>query len=187
MRRASFGFCLVLIALAVGGCTGRQVTLPPATPAPPQGARVDWVEPTSPEAPRLVFSVKRIDVLADGWRARVAIRNDTATAWATADPRVPETSFGLMLFVTGELDELEQRNDERDLPDIRAAQAVVPAPPTQLEPGASWAGSISASGALPAGRWVRVTFGPLVTEGKAPDSLPTPLLWISDNAHLLRG
>ena len=63
----------------------------------------------------------------------------------------------------------------------------MPAPPAQLEPGASWEGSISASGALAAGRWVRVAFGPLVAEGEAPEALPTPLLWISDNAHLLRG
>ena len=63
----------------------------------------------------------------------------------------------------------------------------MPDPPPALQPGASWEGSISAPGALAAGRWVRVVFGPLVAEGKVPSDLPTPLLWISDNAHLLRG
>ncbi len=186
MRPAPLGLCVLLIALAVAGCGGRAVTLPPATPAPPQKVVVDWVEPTSPKAPRLVFSVKRIDVLRDGWRAEVAIRNDTAIPWRIADPRAPEASFGLMLFVTGDLTELEQRIGEGDLPGMRGAQAVVPAPPAQLAPGASWEGSISAPGALAAGRWVRVVFGPLVTEDETPEDLPTPLLWISDNAHLLK-
>jgi len=187
MLRVSFGLGLTVAALAVAGCTGGQATLPPATSAPPQKARVDWVDPTAPKAPRLVFTVKRIDVLADGWRAQVAIRNDTAIPWAMADPRVPEASFGLMLFGTGDLSELERRNEERDLPDVRVAHAVVPAPPAQFQPGASWEGSISASGALAAGRWVRVAFGPFVAQDEAPKDLPTPLLWISDNAHLLRG
>jgi len=187
MRPAPFSLCVVLVALTVGGCAGRQVTLPPATPAPPQQARLDWVEPTSAKPPRLVFAVNRIDVLANGWRAEVAIRNDTAVRWELADPRTPEASFGLMLFVTGDLTELEGRIGDRDLPGARVAQAVVPPPPSQLEPGASWEGAISAPGALASGRWVRVVFGPLIATEETPDDLPTPLLWISDNAHLLTG
>jgi hypothetical protein len=186
MWRLPFGLLAALILLAVGGCGSTGVTLPPATPAPPQQARVDWVEPTSPTAPRLVFTVRAIDVLPDGWRAVVAIRNDSEVPWAFAHPAVPEASFGLMLFATGELDELERRNGERNLPGVRPARTVVPTPPARLAPGASWEGSISAPGALASGRWVRVVFGPLTADGDPPDGLPTPLLWITDHAHLLR-
>ena len=55
-----------------------------------------------------------------------------------------------------------------------------------LAPGASWEGTISARGALVAGSWVRVVFGPLVSVGEPPAKLEDNVVWISDVAYRLR-
>jgi hypothetical protein len=187
MRRVLVALAVVLAVLAAG-CTGDASTVKPASAAPPQEAQVGWVEPTSGQPLRLVFEVRRIEVLDDGWRADVAIRNDSGVAWAIGDPDVsPTLPFGVMLFATGDLDELERRNREGTLPGMREAHTVTPTPPAELQPGDAWEGSISAPGALAAGRWLRVVFGPLTASGDPPKELPSPLVWISDNAYELRG
>ena len=57
--------------------------------------------------------------------------------------------------------------------------------PRELRPGASWRGTVGADGALAAGRYVRVVFGPLVAEGDAPEGMPGQFYWITDHAHRL--
>ena len=188
MRVAAF-LC-VLLAAAATGCAPEPTPSPPsiAAAAPPQEAMLDWVERTSAAPPRLVFEVKRIEVTRDGWRARVAIANETDVSWAIGDLRAPSSvPFGVMLFASGGLAELERRNRDRTLPGIRNARTVSPAPPAELAPGARWEGTISAPGALAAEGWLRVTFGPLIARGKPPEGIPRQLAWISDNAHQLRG
>ena len=180
----------LVLAGAAAGCAPEPAPSPPsaAAAAPPQEATVDWVERTSAVPPRLVFEVKRIDITQDGWRARVAISNDTDVSWAIGDPRAPSrVPFGVMLFASGDLDELERRNRDRTLPGMRNARAVSPAPPAELAPDARWEGTIAAPGALAAGSWLRVTFGPLIAREKPSEDIPQQLLWISDNAHQLRG
>src|SRR3970282_2617861 len=103
------------------------------------------------------------------WRARVAFANETDVAWAIGDPRAAAgVPFGVMLFASGDLDELERRNRDRSLPGIRNARTVSPAPPAALAPGARWEGTISAPGALAAESWVRLSFGPLAARETAP-------------------
>ena len=94
-------------------------------------------------------------------------------------------SFGIMLFATGDLDEVEQRGADGDLPGLRPARTFDPALPAKLRPGASWRGTVGADGALAAGRYVRVVFGPLVAEGDAPEGMPAQFFWITDHAHRL--
>jgi hypothetical protein len=188
MRRAVLlGFALAAVAT---GCTREPTPSPPSTAAaaPPQEAMLDWVERTSAAPPRLVFEVERIEVTVDGWQAIVAIANETDVSWTIGDPFAPsDVPFGVMLFASGDLDELERRNRDRTLPGIRDARTVSPAPPPELAPGARWEATISAPGALAAGSWLRVTFGPLITREEPPEDIPQQLLWISDNAHLLHG
>jgi hypothetical protein len=178
---------LAALVVLLAGCGSNESSYTAARPAPPQDALLDWVEPTSPRSPRLVFTVRGVTVTNDGWRARVGIRNESAVPWSFDAAGLPSSLFGVMLFATGGMDELEERNRSGDLPGIREARSIVPAPPPRLEPGESWEGTIAAPGALAAGRWLRVVFGPLESDGRPPDGLPSPLLWISDNAHLLRG
>ncbi len=181
----------VLVALGavllVTGCSsgGAAPVIPSA--APPQAAELAWVERSPATGPALVFSVRRFAVTDGGWTSDVEIENRSGIPWALgADPVAVEQSFGIMLFATGDIDELERRNQSGDLPGLRAARRFDPALPARLEPGASWRGTISAPGSLAAGRWVRVVFGPLVAVGDPPDGMPARFVWITDHAHRLR-
>jgi hypothetical protein len=183
---------LTALALALGvaaasGCGGDKATLPPATAAPVQEATVDWMERTAKSGPKLVFGVRKVRILDDGWSADVSIRNDSGIPWHFGQSRdAASLYFGVMLFVTGKLDEVEQRDRTRDLPGIRRAQTVTPPPPPVLGPGETWEGTIAAPGSLAAGRWLRVVFGTLYPDGDPPEGLPRQLVWITDNAHRLR-
>jgi hypothetical protein len=172
-----------LAALVAAGCAARSEPVPAAVPAPPQQVELGWVERTPPDAPGLVFEVRRFAVTADGWRADVGIRNTSGVPWRLA--ATGTRMFGLMLFATGGLDELERRNGDGDLPGLRSAREIVPALPPVLEPGTHWSGTISAPGRLAAGRWMRLVFGTLGNDDPPP-GLPTRLVWITDRALVLR-
>jgi hypothetical protein len=156
--------------------------------APPQRAKLDWREMHGKPGARFVFSVHSLEVTRDGWRARVSIDNQTSAPYELGDPRATlDRSFGLMLFSSGELSELEERNASGTLPAIRSASRYEPALPMVLEPGASWRGTISAPGALVAGSWVRVVFGSLISVARPPpEGLDEQVVWITDHAHPLR-
>jgi len=191
---------IVLIALgaAVAGFALSSVaerlrdeepTPEPSVAAGPQVAELDWREtyPVDAETDRLVFTVQNLEVRRDGWRARISIENDTPVAWELDDPRATlDRSFGLMLLSSGDLDDLEELNRSGALPGPRLASSFQPELPPVLEPGDSWQGTMSASGALVAGSWVRVVFGTLFAVGKPPDTLGEQVTWITDHAYRLR-
>jgi hypothetical protein len=190
-RRRSLAPVVLGLAVALAGCSAETSTEPTVSePASPQEAAVEWVEPAptptedAAEASRLVFEVRTIAVTDVGWSAEVAIRNESDIAWEI-DETVP-SRFGVMLFASGELDELEQRNADRTLPGLRPAREFDPPLPGRLEPGAIWEGTIAAPGALAAERYLRVVFGPLFADGDPPQGLPPQLVWITDNAYRLR-
>ena len=188
MRRPGPVVLLSLLSLAAAGCGGGETTLPPVSAATPQEMRLDWVEPTSTAhtSPRLVFEVERIMVGRDGWKADVAIHNETGVSWRLGGPKATSAvPFGVMLFATGNLTELEDRNRAGDLPGVRDAHTATPRPPEMLDPGRSWEGTIAAPGALAAGRWLRVVFGPLFAQSDPSGDLPKELVWITDNAYQL--
>jgi hypothetical protein len=91
-----------------------------------------------------------------------------------------------MLFATGELQELEDAARAGGLPPTREAEAIEPEPPAVLAPGARWQARLSARGALPAGSWVRVVFGPLRAEEEPPEGLDPTVVWITDSSYRLR-
>jgi hypothetical protein len=181
----------VLVALGAGmlaaGCGASSVSPPAVVAAPPQAAELAWNERSPPTGPHLVFRVRRFAVTADGWETDVEIENRTLITWVLgADPVAIGRSFGIMLFATGGLDEVEQRNRNGDLPGLRAAQSFVPELAARLAPRASWRGTVSAHGPLAAGRHVRVVFGPLVADGTPPSGMPRRFVWITDHAYRLR-
>jgi hypothetical protein len=155
--------------------------------AGPQRADLDWRETFGSADERLVFTVDWLEVTRRGWRARIGIENDSSVAYEVNDPRVTlDRAFGLMLFSTGDPDELERLNERGELPEPRPATGFAPALPPLLEPRASWEGTMSASGALVAGSWARVVFGTFVAAGKPPDALPERVVWITDHTYRLR-
>lgn len=157
-----------------------------STAAGPQLATLGWVEDFGDGENRLSFGVETLEVTEDGWRARISVENDTPIGYEVGDPRATlARAFGLMLFSTGELDELDERNTTGTLPAVRPAAEYEPPLPLVLGPGASWEGTISAEGSLAAGSWVRVQFGALVAVGEPPAGLQERVVWITDHAHRL--
>ncbi len=190
---------LVLVALgaALAGfalaTNARRAQDEPSAPpkqaaAGPQQAPLGWREPVGPDGEQLVFSVDSLEVLPHGWRARIAVENGTSVPYEVGGPSsMAGPGFGLMLFESGRLAELEQENEDGTLPATRTAMDFEPSPPRLLEPGASWAGTISAPGALVADSWARVVFGPLVPVGMPPEGgLEEDIVWITDHAYHLR-
>ncbi len=152
-----------------------------------QTASLNWRETHGAPGEQLVFSVRSLHVTSDGWRVRLAVENRSSVAYELGDPRTTlNRSFGVMLFSTGELDELDELNSSGKLPAVRPAVTYEPSLPAILEPDASWQGSISAPGALAAGSWVRVVFGTLVSVGNPPEELGENVVWITDRAYRLR-
>ena len=181
---------VVLAAVAVAlitGCSSDEPRVPPSTAAPPQSAELGWEERAPAEGAGIVFRVHRFAITAAGWEADVEIENRTSIAWRTGDPLAVDQSFGVMLFVTGELDEVERRMSSGDLPGLRPVQTFEPSLPSRFVPGQRWRGTISARGTLAAARYVRIVFGPLIADGRPPEGLGRVLVWITDHAYLLRG
>ena len=95
-------------------------------------------------------------------------------------------SFGLMLFESNQVAELEQENENGTLRASRTATHFEPSPPRLLEPGVSWTGTISAPGALVADSWARVVFGPLVSVGTPPETSRSASCGSRTSAYQLR-
>jgi hypothetical protein len=134
-----------------------------------------------------VFRVHRLTVTKAGWKADVEIENRTGMVWELAtDPVAVAQSFGVMLFETGDLDEVERRSRDGALPGLRSVRKFVQPVPTRLAPGRRWSATISADGTLAAGRYLRIVFGPLSADGDPPDGLPGQFVWITDHAYRLR-
>ena len=175
------------VAMLLAGCSSSAGDPPLATAAPPQEADLDWVERSPAEGRALVFRTRRFSVTEAGWEADLEIENETPIAWQLGeDPVAVGQSFGVMLFATGEPQEVERRGADGDLPGLRPARTFEPALPPKLAPGDTWRGTVGADGALASGRFVRVVFGPFVAEGEPPEGTPAQFLWITDHAYRLR-
>lgn len=179
---------LVAIGAAIAGFAfssaanrgdGEVAEGPKTAAARPQKAVLGWEESFGNDREALVFSVESLEVLADGWRAEIALVNRTNTSYEVGATH--DRPFGLMLFSTGDQKTLEEQNKAGTLPLIRPASSYEPHLPAILEPGDSWSGTISAPGALVAGGWVRVVFGSLVSVVDREEGVS----WITDRAHPL--
>ena len=53
---------------------------------------------------------------------------------------------------------------------------------TFLPDGETWKGRISARGALPAGAFVRIVFGPFIAVADPPKGMDERVIWITDHA-----
>ena len=142
MRRT---LCL-LAALWLAGCGGAEPEpRAPARAASPQQVELGWRESYPASGPRLVFEVERLTVRKDGWSVDIAVTNSTRIAFVTGDPQL-ELAYGLMLFATGDLAELEEAASGGGLPPLRRANRVTPEPPEELAPGRDVAGDALGAG-----------------------------------------
>ena len=131
-----------------------------------------------------MFRVARLSLTEDGWTADIAIDNRSGVPWEL--PEAPEAfrrQFGLMLFATGDLDELERLNGDQALPPVRKAERFSPAFPTFLAAGETWSGRMSAAGSLPAGSFARVVFGPFTAVADPPKGMEERVVWITDRVQ----
>lgn len=177
---------VLLAVLLLTGCAAATETepVPPARAAEPQHVKLGWVESYPSEGERLRFAVDELDVSAEGWSVEIAVTNKTNSSFELGvDPA--QLSYGLMLFGTGELAELEEANREGRLPTVRLAATMKPPPPDVLAPDATWRATLSASGSLADGSYVRVVFGPLRAVGDPPEGIEPVVLWITDRSHQL--
>ena len=177
----------VVLAGLLSGCGSSDEPAPLPTRATPQRAELGWEERFPESGPALVFRAHRFAVTADGWEAEIEVENRTTVPWQVGGAAVDiASSFGVMLFPTGSLDEVEQRSQDGELPGLRAAQQFVPPLPARLAPGGSWRGTIGARGSLAAGLYVRLVYGPFVAVGDAPEGMQPGFSWITDHAHRLK-
>jgi len=187
-RRVGLAALLVVVIAVAAGCgtSGESTGALPTEKAPPQHAVLGWTEPYPAEQPALVFGVDSFTVTRDGWRAEISVQNRSGVSWEVNNPRyAAEREFGVMLFPTNDQKDLERRSQQRDLPAIRPATSYSPELPAVLRAGTTWRGTISAPGALAAGLWLRVSFGPFVSEGIPPAGTESPVGWITDHAYHL--
>ncbi|MGZ8783191.1 MAG: hypothetical protein ACXWZB_06805 [Gaiellaceae bacterium] len=184
MRRT---VALLVLALLVAGCGSDLVGQPVAIPSPAEPRTVEpgWRE-VYPDGRghRLRFVVDELAVTSSGWRAEVAVSNLTRIPFE-AGKRPVELTYGLMLFRTGTLSELEDAASSGGLPAVRKAVTIEPRPPAVLRPGATWRATIAAPGSLPAGAFARVVFGPLRAVGDPPEGVETVVVWITDHSYRL--
>lgn len=175
---------------AVALLAGCGSTTPPPLPtraAPPQRADLGWVERYPEDGPAFVFETKTFEVTPSGWRAVVRIENGTSVPWTIAGVASSALgSFGVMLFTTDDVSEVEERSRDDSLPGLRQAQSFTPPLPVRLAPGASWSGTVAAPGTLAAGLFVRLVFGPFVTADDPPDGMQQQFSWITDGSYHLK-
>jgi hypothetical protein len=183
MPRLPGALLAVGVAALLAGCSSGSTPALPSRAAPPQRAALDWVERYPSNGPALVFTVSQFEVTETGWKAELELENDTSIPWKVVES--PTTSFGVMLFTTDDVTEVETRSRDDDLPGLRAAHAFDPALPPTLAPESTWRGTITAPGSLAAGLFVRLVFGQLVAVGDPPKNIPTQFSWITDHAYEL--
>src|SRR5262245_54794534 len=90
---------IALVAAVAAGCGSSTIAdTPVPRAAQVQTAPLDWVEYVGPSGSRLVVSVRSFSVTQDGWRADVAVTNETSSTFAIdRDSDSPDFGFGVML------------------------------------------------------------------------------------------
>ncbi len=175
---------LAVLLLTGCGASAEPKPVPLARAAEPQHVELGWRESYPSTGEQLRFGVDALDVRPKGWSVELRITNATSRTFELGVNRA-QLSFGLMLFATGDLAELEEANREGSLPPVRMAETLKPPPPDVLAPGASWRATISAPGSLADGSYVRVAFGPLRVIGEPPKGMQPVVFWITDRSHRL--
>ena len=107
------------------------------------------------------------------------VENQTDIPWRLPGPSRPSRPRSASCCsATDDLDEVERRSADGDLPGS-AAITSTPALPARLAPGARWRGMIAPPGSLAAGLYVRFVLGPFVAVGDPPEGMERGFSWIT--------
>ena len=140
--------------LLLAGCGSSPAGPELAPPAKARTYRLGWIEHY--RSAHFTFRVERVAVTAEGWQAKVAVDNNSKTAF-----RLAERSAGLVLLDTHKRSEIRRlTGDLQHPPPALKPDRISPEPPPALGPGASWSATISGGEILRHGSVVRVLFGP---------------------------
>jgi hypothetical protein len=147
-----------------------------APPAPPKDVDLGWVEHYA--AGQFTFRVGRFAVGPDGWRANVAVTNNSTSPY-----RIGPQSFGLVALNTRSQAEVNRltENLTRTPPALEPTR-VTPSPPPLLAPGATYRGTIQGTEVLRSGTVLRFLFGPFTRPGARDVTQAADVLWITDHA-----
>jgi hypothetical protein len=154
--------------------------------APPQTVPFHGSSDCGPKGRDIEIHVRRLVLRRDGWRVDASIANHTGTAVQVSRPHHPNhVQFGVDVFETNRLGEVERRVAQRAMHNNALAERVEPPLPHALEPGERWRGSFSGPGRLPAGRYVRIEFGRFTFPGTVPPGYPARFFCVTDDAPRL--
>ena len=87
---------IAVLGLAGCGTKGEPTTVPARLAAPPQSAKLEWLETYTAKAPALVFGVTAFAVTADGWSANISVENRSDVGWKIVDAN-PATNVRLVI------------------------------------------------------------------------------------------
>ena len=107
---------------------------------------------------------------AEGWSVEIAVTNATRSSFELGVDS-GQLSFGLMLFATGEIEEVEEASRRATCRRCGSPTTMEPAPPAVLAPDATWRATLSGRGSLADESYLRVAFGPLRVVGEPPEGM----------------
>jgi hypothetical protein len=169
-------------ALASAGCGSTDHVVW----ARPQTVRFHGSSDCGPKGRNIEIHVQRLVLHRDGWRVDASIVNRTGTAVQISRPHhANQVQFGVDVFETDSLAEVERRVAQRAMHDNALAERVVPPFGHVLEAGERWRGSFSGPGRFPAGRYVRIEFGRFIFPGTVPPGLDAHFYCVTDDAPRL--
>jgi hypothetical protein len=113
--------------------------------------------------------VQRLVLRRAGWRVYASIANHTGAAVQVSRPHHQnQVQFGVGVFETNRLEEVERRVEAGAVHNNALAERVDPPLPHALQAGERWRGSFSGRGRFPRGRYVRIEFGRFTFPGTVP-------------------
>jgi len=179
MKRSARKFFLTSLALlAAAGCGTEQSS----HWAQEQTTALDWHESRGPPGNRLIVDVRRFVVRSNGWAVFATVKNDSrATLVISRRHRRHGTECGILLLGSG-----TRRAAYNAGPGLFASR-FMPSLPVRLQPGASWSGTFSGAGRLPAGDYVRIELGSFGASGAIRPPFSMQFEYITDHAFRLPG
>ena len=180
---------LAAAALGLAGCgtAGDGTTVPTTLAAPPQTAKLDWLEPFPATAPALVFGVASFAVTEHGWSADISIDNRSDVGWKIVD-RNDQTALTSACCCSRTT--IRTSSSTRSTPSTSRRRGPRRATSRRSRSCSSRAprggGRCRRPARSPAASGCRFVFGPFSSVGEAPKGLPTAAItWYTDHAYHL--